>query len=85
MSHRYIEIEDGRWAVWSTTVDGWIATDLSEDELIEWAGERARDQAEVRAEERIETIRNAESRPWSGSRPTDEEIKELRESDDHDG
>jgi len=80
MSHRYIEVEDGCWAVWSTAVDGWIAADLSEDDLIEFAGERAREQAEKRAEERIETIRNADSRPWSGSRPTDEEIEALRES-----
>jgi hypothetical protein len=81
MSHRYIEIEDGRWAVWSTVVDGWIATDLSKDDLVEWAGERARERAEERAEERIETIKNAESRPYYGNRPTDEEIEALRESE----
>ena len=80
MSHRYVEVEYGRWAVWSTITDGWIATGLPENDLIEFAGE----QAEERAEERIEAIRNAESRPWSGSRLTDEEIEALRESEESD-
>lgn len=41
MSERYVEIEDGEWAVWSTVVEDWVATELSEHDLVVRAGQRA--------------------------------------------
>lgn len=42
MSHIAVKQPDGKWALWSTVVEGWILEDASREDIVELELERER-------------------------------------------
>lgn len=78
MSDIYVEYDNGEWAVWSTVIDDWVATGLTEHELVVRAGQRASERAKRDAREAIEAVKDDDG-CYAEDQPPDEEIEALRE------
>jgi hypothetical protein len=61
MAHQIIKQPDGKWSIFSSITDGFIALDMTQEELIKWEGDVARIRAETEARRILDEIERGEN------------------------
>lgn len=87
MSHRILRYYDGedddveRFAVWSTTVEDWIAYDMNDRQLREWYFGQQMEEARKHIKGRIFELRNGKNpyQLWDADAKRKELKEELRD------
>jgi hypothetical protein len=64
MGEQIIKQPDGKLAVFSSMVDGFIVTDATPEELIEWRAERAAEDSRRTTRIQIEQVLSGKPRPY---------------------
>lgn len=77
MGQQIIRQPDGRLAVFSSVVDGFVILDATPEELIEWRAEEAAKQARENTRAEIDRVLSGEPRPYYQFTLTWEEAERL--------
>lgn len=77
MGHQIVKQPDGRYAIFSTIVDDWIYYNATKEDLIEWAGDRARMRAQEEIEALLTKIGADDGKPYHQFTKTFEELDQI--------